>query len=257
MHLRAEFAKHSPAQRIGCVALLVAAFFAATVQATESTTPVPYTAVYSTSLNGMPLGIDLRMTLAAAENNAWLMSLNAGSMMMRYTESSLFHWVDCRAEPIRYRFEFKGFGVDRKLWLDFDHNRNSASGESRRGPISFAFPADVTDELGLSYGARCQLERGATQVTYNVATTNGMKALTYLIDGRDLLKTPLGKVETIRIVRARDKNEKRRSTIWVAPSLGYIMVKMEHVEKLGVRGSAILKSLEGITPVPATAGTGR
>lgn len=210
--------------------------------------PFTFLATYSTSLNGMPLGIDLHMRMSSAENNLWLLSLDASSRMMDYTESSLFRWGDCRAEPMRYRFEFDGFGVDRKLWLDFDYAKKIASGVSRKGPVSFAFPDDVTDELALSFAARCQLLQGASQITYNVATTNGMKALTYRIDGHDTLKTPLGKIDAVRVVRARREGEKRRSTIWLAPSLGYVMVKMEHIEKLGVRGSATLKAIEGVTP---------
>jgi hypothetical protein len=153
---------------------------------------------------------------------------------------------------VRYRFSFSGFGVDRKLWLDFDYAKKTATGESRRGPISFVFPDDVTDELGLSFAARCQLLRGASEVTYNVATTNGMKPLNYKIVGQEMLKTPFGKLNAVRVERTRREGEKRRSTLWLAPSLGYIMVKMEHVEKLGVRGAATIKSVEGITlAVPA------
>ena len=211
-------------------------------------TPVPFRATYTTALNGMPLGIDLHLELASAGAGNWNLALDASSLMMKYIESSQFRWEDCRAEPVKYRFEFRGFGVDRKLWLDFDHAKNVASGESRKGPVTFAFPPDVTDELGLSYAARCQLLRGASEVTYNVATTNGMKSLTYRIDGHEVLKTPYGKLDTIRIVRVRKAGEKRRSIIWVAPALGYVMVRMDHIEKLGVRGMATLKVLEGIQP---------
>ncbi|MFZ5698960.1 MAG: DUF3108 domain-containing protein, partial [Pseudomonadota bacterium] len=154
----------------------------------------------------------------------------------------------CSADPQRYRFEFRGFGIKRKLHLDFDHDQRIAAGESRRGPVSFAFTSDTTDELALTYAARCQLLQGAAQVTFNVATTTGMKQLTYRIDGHETLKTPYGKLDTVRIVRVREQGDKRRTLLWVAPALDYIMVKLEHVEKLGVRGTVVLKSLEGITP---------
>lgn len=213
---------------------------------TPDSRPFTFLATYATTLNGMPLGIDLRMQMSAQDNEQWLLALDAESMMMDYTESSLFRWKDCRAEPLRYRFQFKGFGVDRKLWLDFDHDRKLARGESRKGPVSFPFPEDVMDELGLSFAARCQLLRGETEVTYNIASTNGMKVLNYRVVGEELLKTPYGKLQAIRVERTRTKTEKRRSTLWLAPSLGYIMVKLEHVEKLGVRGSATLKAIEGL-----------
>jgi hypothetical protein len=234
--------------------LLLAAclLLASLAQANNDPKPFPFMVTYATSLNGMPLGIDLHMRMAAAENGLWQLALDARSRMMKYHESSLFRWEDCRAEPVRYRFDFSGFSVDRKLWLDFDHEKKTASGESRKGPITFAFPDDVTDELGLSFAARCQLLRGANEVTYNTATTKGMRTLTYRIVGQEKLKTPLGKFDAIRVERKREAGEKRRSTLWLAPSLGYIMIKMEHVEKLGVRGAATIKAVEGIsTAAPA------
>ncbi len=210
--------------------------------------PRPYQASYAATLNGMPLGFDVHLTLAGAGQDTWELAVAAGSNMLHYRESSRFRWQACQATPLAYRYEFRGFGIDRKLWLDFDHARRVASGESRRGAVSYAFPADATDEVSLSYAARCQLVGGQSQVGFNVATTTGMKRFDYRIDGRETIRTPYGRLDTLRIVRVRDKGDKRRSVLWVAPALDHIMVKMEHVEKLGVRGGISLKTLTGITP---------
>ena len=211
--------------------------------------PRAFKATYSTALNGMPLGIDLHLDLASTGAGTWELALGADSLMMDYEETSRFRWHECSADPLRYRFGFRGFGVNRTLRLDFDHATNRASGESRRGPVSFAFPADTTDELALTYAARCRLLQGTDQVlTFDVATTNGMKQLTYRVDGHETVKTPYGKLDTIRIVRVRDADDNRRTVMWVAPSLSYIMVKMEHTEKLGLRGIMSLRELEGIVP---------
>lgn len=210
--------------------------------------PRAYHATYAASLNGMPLGFDVQLTLAAAGQDTWELAVAAGSSMLHYRESSRFRWQACSATPLAYRYEFRGFGIDRKLWLDFDHERRVASGESRRGAVSYAFPADAADEVSLSYAARCHLAGGQSQVGFNVATTTGMKRYEYRVDGRETLRTPYGRLDTLRIVRVRDKGDKRRSVLWVAPALDHVMVKMEHVEKLGVRGAISLKTLTGITP---------
>lgn len=211
----------------------------------------PFRATYSAALNGMPVGFDVQVSLARDNSNDWAITLGAGSSMLRYMEASRFRWNDCHATPLNYRYEFRGFGIDRKLWLDFDHARRTASGESRRGPISYTFPPDATDELSLSFAARCRLLQGTGDSAFNVATTTGIKEFRYRLDGRETVKTSLGKVEAMRIQRIREKGDSRRSTIWIAPALDYLMVKMEHVEKLGVRGMIILKKLEGDIPPPA------
>lgn len=209
----------------------------------------PFTATYSTALNGMPLGFDLKITLEPVKDNHWKIALNAGSAGLRLQESSVFAWQGCQATPLAYRYEFRGYGIDRKLWLDFDHVRRVATGESRRGPVSYALPADATDDLSLSFGARCRLLQGAEEATFPVATTTGVKAFRYRLDGRETIRTGLGKLDAIRIIRVREGGSKRRSTLWIAPSLDHMLVKVEHVEKFGVRGMVVLKKLErGNTP---------
>lgn len=208
----------------------------------------PFTATYSAALNGMPLGFELKIDLSAEAGGNWKIALNAGSAALRYEESSVFHWQDCRATPLAYRYEFRGFGIDRKLWLDFDHARNIATGESRRGPVSYELPPGATDDLSLSFAARCRLLEGERESSFPVATTTGIKDFRYRLDGRETIKTGVGRLETLRIVRVRDEGGKRQSTMWIAPSLDHMLVKVEHVEKFGVRGMVILKNLERHLP---------
>lgn len=208
----------------------------------------PFTATYSAALNGMPLGFELKITLGAEAEGNWKIALNAGSAALRYEESSIFHWQDCRATPLAYRYEFRGFGIDRKLWLDFDHAKSIATGESRRGPVTYELPPGATDDLSLSFAARCRLLEGEQESSFPVATTTGIKDFRYRLDGRETIKTGVGRLDTLRIVRVREEGGKRKSTMWIAPSLDHMLVKVEHVEKFGVRGMVVLKKLERHLP---------
>src|SRR3990167_6782719 len=129
----------------------------------------PFTATYSAALNGMPLGFELKIELSAEPDQNWKIALNAGSSALRYHEYGVFRWEGCQATPLSYRYEFRGFGIDRKLWLDFDHAKRVATGESRRGPVSFEFPAGTTDDLSLSFAARCRLLAGEKESSFAVA----------------------------------------------------------------------------------------
>lgn len=209
-----------------------------------------FRATYSATLNGVPLGFPVTVDLNSSDSDTWAMALTASSGVLDYREHSRFRWHNCNSTPLQYRYDFQGFGISRKLWLDFDHDKRRAIGESRKGALDYAFPADATDELSLTFAARCQLARGAGEARFNAATINGMKKLVYRNDGTESVKTPLGTFEALRIQRVRKEGDKRRSTVWVAPKLDYLMVKMEHVEKLGVRGTILLRALD--TP-PATA----
>lgn len=281
MHRRADFAATLAATLLMLAAPLLAAATPASV-AVPAATPVaptpmaataiaamtlkPFRATYSAAMNGLPLGFPVVVELVRGTNpggprtgaddaESWLLALTAKSTMIHYHEQSSFRWHDCASSPVRYRFDVKGLGINRKLWLDFDHATHKASGQSRKGPLSYVFPADATDELSLGFAARCLLARGMSEVHFNAATINGMKKLSYRNSGKEKIKTPLGTFDTLRIDRIRKANDKRRSTVWVAPSLDYLMVKMEHVENVGVRGTVLLKKLdmaEKTATAPAT-----
>lgn len=233
-------------------ALLLALVLLPAATLAGNTPLVPFKATYAVSLNGMPLGVELVLELVQKEGDNWKLAVSADDWKMHYIESSEFRWRDCNTDPLHYRYEFRGFGVDRDLGLDFDHAKHLATGEARRGPVSFVFPDDVNDEVSLSLAARCQLLNGAREVTYNVATLKGMVPWTYRVEGQEKLKTPWGKLDTIRVTRMREKGDKRKSTMWIAPALNHLLVKVEHQEKFGVRGYATIKTIEGITP-PAAA----
>lgn len=235
------------ARRIGVLLLLIVLLPGPATAADPGINlePVPFRATYAASLNGMPLGVAVTLDLKNTGDDNWSLALAASSALLKYREESHFHWQQCTSTPQRYRYDFSGYGISRKLWLDFDHTTHKATGTSRKGPLDYTFPPDATDELSLSFVARCQFARGASETQFNVATTNGMRTFKYRLDGTETLKTPWGTIaDTIRVQRVRKPGDKRRDTLWVAPSLGYIMVKLEHVEKVGVRGTVVLKQLE-------------
>jgi hypothetical protein len=229
--------------------LALAAVVAAPAHAADGTALRPFHATYTASFNGISMGINVSVDLAGQAQD-WTLVLNGSSPLMKYREESQFRWQDCLASPGRYRFDFSGFGINRKLWLDFDYTTRRATGVSRKGPLDYAFPDDVTDELSLMMAARCRFANGNATSEFNVATTRGMRTLAYRIAGNETVKTGLGKVEAVRVERVRDADDKRRSTLWIAPSLGYVMVKMEHVEKLGVRGGIVIKTLDMAPEAP-------
>ena len=69
--------------------------------------------------------------------------------------------------------------------------------------------------------------KGLTQFQYNVA-------------GSELLKTPAGELETIRLVKQRDSKEDRGTEIWFASGRDYLPVRVLLIEKDGVRIDQVL-----------------
>jgi hypothetical protein len=211
-------------------------------QRAAAETLLPFHATYTTSLNGMPLGADLNLDLVRGATGLWSLRFSAKGMLFDFAESSEFTWEGCRSTPQRYRFDFHGFGVDRSLHLDFDQQKQLATGLSRRGPVSFKMPRKASDELSLAFVARCELVGGKQETELKAATTRGIRTFNFRVAGRETIKVPAGSFETVRILRVRPEGDTRESILWVAPALDYVPVKLEHQEKLGMRGIVQLKT---------------
>ena len=69
--------------------------------------------------------------------------------------------------------------------------------------------------------------RGLTQFQYNAA-------------GREMLKTPAGELETVRLVKQRDNKDDKGTEIWFATDRDYLPVRILVIETDGVRIDQVL-----------------
>ena len=69
--------------------------------------------------------------------------------------------------------------------------------------------------------------KGLTQHQYNVA-------------GSEVLKTPVGELETVHLVKQRDNKDDRGTEIWFASGRDYLPVRVLVIEKDGVRIDQVL-----------------
>ena len=63
---------------------------------------------------------------------------------------------------------------------------------------------------------------------------------------KEVISTPMGKIEVIKLTRKRSRPKDRKTTLWCAPALNYIPVMLEHIEKDGTIFTAKLRRLRGI-----------
>lgn len=83
--------------------------------------------------------------------------------------------------------------------------------------------------------------------TYRIADGGKLKDYDIRVIETETVTTPLGKIEAIKLIRYRKDKNKRQTTLWCAPSLNYLPVKLEHTEKGGSVFTALLRRLKGIS----------
>ncbi len=149
-------------------------------------------------------------------------------------------------QPQSYLYQRTGGKRDKYLSLDFNWQKNQVYIDDHKQPWTLNIEENTLDKLIYQISLMFDLADNKTQFSYRIA--DGGKLKTYNIDILDteVITTPLGKIEAIKLIRHRDKSKGRQTILWCAPALNYLPIKLEHTEKGGAVFTAVLRHLEGI-----------
>lgn len=195
--------------------------------------PSAFEAEYQLTRNGIPFGtMERRLTYAA--NDGYRIAVR----ILPHKVLSLFHGeavneeavgrrIGGRLRPDRYRFERQGSKQGRTLVVEFDWEERRATmlvDDDR--PWSMALPADALDKLTQQLAFVRALSSGSQAQTYQVADGGRLKPYSYRVLGRQTLDTALGRIQCIKVSRAKSE-QPPDYTLWFAPPLGYLPVRIE------------------------------
>ncbi|MGB2246538.1 MAG: DUF3108 domain-containing protein [Alcanivorax sediminis] len=219
-------------------------------------TLAPFAAEFRIYVNKLPTPVKADLVLEPAEGkDSYHMLLKASSFLLTNTEESFFEWRDCQPRTSRYLHEFEGFGQHRYHRMNFQWAPPRVHNVSEDDKESLDIPDNTLDELTILLRGRCVFSEGADQ--YSVTSVYGDRIRThrFAVIGRETIKTPLGKLDTLLVEKKRegDSKKKRRTLFWVAPSLDYMVVKAKHIESTFLKAELIMTDYSG--PDPDTAAT--
>ncbi len=145
-------------------------------------------------------------------------------------ERSEWKRVGDGVKPASYLYERSG-RPDKTTKIAFDWN-NGLVESTRRGQTSrMPVPVDTLDKLGYMLVLMEDLKAGKRSVRYHIASgKNRMKVYELKVVAEERMKTALGTFGVLRIVRER-KDDDRQTTIWVAPELDFMPVRIKHRER--------------------------
>ena len=160
-------------------------------------------------------------------------------------ERSEWTRVDNRLQPLTYRYVRTG-RKPREIEIKFDWEANVAfhdsSGTTWRLPVS----PGTMDKFSYIFAMMRDLSRGKRHLEYTIAD-GGRRLKRYVLTGmgEERIETALGTLDTI-IIRRDRKNSKRQTTLWCAKELGFLPVKIIHLERDGKSVTLHIESLSGI-----------
>lgn len=149
--------------------------------------------------------------------------------------------------PLVYQYDRYASNATRNVRVTFDWPDgvvvNTAEGHAWRMDV----PPETLDKLNYLLALMRDLANGKRSMQYSIADGGRLKRYDLRADGSETLETALGTLETLKVVRQRQDGG-ARATLWCAPALGYLPVKLERPDRDGRLVSMTIESFEGLPP---------
>ncbi len=215
--------------------------------------PIPdFAANYSIHLNGIQAG-ELKRSLVTNNDGTRLFKSKTQAKGLFallkpevIIETSLWSGSEKLIKPLEYRYTRTGGRKNKRVALDFNWLTRQVYIDDAKRPWSLDLESATLDKLLYQLALMSDLEE--KKVTFNYRIADGGKIKHYLITktNQEVISTPMGKIEAIKLTRERSRPKDRKTTLWCAPALNYLPVMLEHIEKDGTIFTAKLRRLRGI-----------
>lgn len=211
-----------------------------------------FSANYAIKLNGIQAGELKRSLVTNADGSRLFKSETQAKGVFAFfkpeviLETSLWSNDAQKIKPLAYRYSRTGGKKDKTVILDFDWSANQLHIDDKKQPWSLTLKDDTLDKLLYQLALMSDLTDQQDHFHYHIA--DGGKIKQYLITkiSTEIISTPLGNIEAVKLTRERSRSKDRQTTLWCAPALNYLPVMLEHIEKDGTLFTATLRRLKGI-----------
>ncbi|MGH8566481.1 MAG: DUF3108 domain-containing protein [Gammaproteobacteria bacterium] len=161
-------------------------------------------------------------------------------------EESLLEANATGLRPIRYSSRYTGHKGPSTVSVRFDWRRSKIKNQKNDRRWELPLSASVFDKLLYQLAIMVDLGAGKRDLSYRIVDGHEIKTYRFLHLGTERVKTPLGVFDAVKIER-RKENSQRKTTLWCAPRLRYLAVRLDNRDGKGREVTALLDRLTGIT----------
>ena len=218
--------------------IFAAAVFSLLGAAASAAELQPFALQFDVARNGKALG-EASLSLTRGSDESWIFRTHtigtsgmASLAGVDIDERSEFRYVDGRPETIGYRFQQKMRFKSRQRSFTVSPAAKRIDGRDDDGSFSIPYEPGLLDRNLVVLALAGDVESAAGSLDYRIADKRKVDVHTYRIAGRETLETARGRLETVRVERVRS-SPGRQTTTWIAPSLGYLPVRIRQIEPDG------------------------
>ncbi len=197
------------------------------VTAANAEMPTSFENEYSTRLFGIKVTVTHQLT--DREEGGQQLRFEADSWVGNIEEISHFDWVDGIVQPRKYFYKRRGLGRDRDAELTFNWEKERVINDVQGKSWAMDIRKNVQDKLSYQVQLQKDLIAGRNNLVYPIADGGEMKEYRFEIVAEERLDTPMGEVDTVKVMRSRDDDD-RVTYAWLAPKWDYLLVRLEQQE---------------------------
>ncbi len=228
--------------------------FAATAQAAPREWHLqPFTTWYVVHSSGLEIG-KLEQQLRKLDEHrysfrveSYATGIAALLVKERTTEESLMRIDKEHIIPLEYHFNKTGGKKPQFRTLIFDRASQKIISRTDRNMWQFELKPNLLDNVLYQLIMVKDVHDGQRELTYNVVDRGEIKSYTFAQTGEEVVNTPLGEFRTIKLERLVHE-DRRATTIWSAPTLNYLPVRIDNTDRKGRTASAVIQMVSGIEP---------
>lgn len=216
----------------------------------EDSAPVTFKAIYKLYASGLEIAESVREVSHSGndEYNYRSESHTVGLVSLFHKdhiiENSLWKFSGNELIPIDYTYVRNRGKKDRQISVHFDWEKKILSNRINDSKIELPLTEGMLDKLSYQYALMHDLRENQFQSKYMVADARKIKTYHFEQAGEETITTPLGNIQTIKIDKVSDDDTSL--SIWCAPRLQYLPVKIKQTEEDGQVITTVLQKVEGL-----------
>ena len=215
----------------------------------QNTRLLEYVAEYEASANG--LAATASRSLSKIDENSYRLSNSlqaslAGQTLASLVQASEFNIEGNRVVPLNYTYQLSGVSrASHAIFFNWDAEiaLSTEDDESWQLPLRDG----VMDQLSYQVALRQALIDNSDSeaiFSFDIIDGDAIEMQQYRLVGEEILSTPLGELNTLKLERVREASDQRASKIWLAVDWNFLLTRIEQLNNSGLRIVLELKSAE-------------
>lgn len=198
----------------------------------KTSAPTPFEAQYKATYNGSEFEDMVSRKLERLPDGTYRHSYSADHLLYSLHEESILELKGCSTQPLRYASRRGNIFRKREKTIQFEWKQNVAryNDEGKKG--EFKLEAGTVDPMSVYLRIACQVTAELGVLSFPETNDNHIETREYRMLGKEVINTPSGKIDTVRIEKVH-KNKKRQTYLWLMANNPVVVVRVKQTDTDG------------------------